>query len=392
MARRTHRAYWLIGGMLVVALALFIVLNVLILRRLRRGLGGDLSYAVAATQRIAKGDLSQAVHLRSGDNASLLHALHVMSEGLGRMVSEIRAGTAHIQSASEEVAAGTNNLSVRTESQASSLEETASSMEQLTSAVRQNTDGASNASTLAREANRIAGQGGAVVGAVVATMTEIQESSRKIGDIIGVIDSIAFQTNILALNAAVEAARAGEQGRGFAVVASEVRALAQRSASAAREIKALIGASVDKVESGTRQVEDAGKTMAEIVAAVEKVSAIIERISLASREQADGIEQVNRAVSQMENGVQQNAALVEQASAAADSMAGSARQLYQSVGAFKLDAASRSGTGMRPAVQQAPLPAPVRTPGAPRAASRAPAVLPKMGTSAPPERGDWKSF
>jgi methyl-accepting chemotaxis protein len=296
-----------------------------------------LSYAVLATQRIAHGDLSQRVELRPGDNSSLLHALQVMSEGLGRIVRDIRSGTEVIQGAAQEVAAGTNNLSTRTESQAASLEETASSMEQLTTAVRQNTEGAANASALAREADRIAEQGGAVVGAVVATMSGMKESSRRIGDIIGVIDSIAFQTNILALNAAVEAARAGEQGRGFAVVAAEVRALAQRSADAAREIKALIGASVEKVESGTRQVKDAGKTMAEIVAAVEKVDVIIEQISRASREQADGIEQVTRAVSQMDSGVQQNAALVEQTSAAAEAMADSARQLHQSVSVFQLD-------------------------------------------------------
>ncbi len=397
VVRRTQRAYWLIGGMLAVALALFVVLNVLILRRLRRGLGGDLSYAMAATERIARGDLSRAVQLKSGDNASLLHALHTMSESLAHIVRDIRGGAEHIQSAAEEVAAGTNNLSVRTESQASSLEETASSMEELTTAVRQNTEGAGKATMLAREANRIAGQGGAVVGAVVATMTDIQESSRKIGDIIGVIDSIAFQTNILALNAAVEAARAGEQGRGFAVVASEVRSLAQRSASAAREIKALISASMENVESGTRQVHDAGKTMTEIVAAVEKVSAIIEQISLASSEQADGIEQVNRAVSQMENGVQQNAALVEQASAAADSMAGSARQLFQSVSVFKLDTAPRNTPTRSPhdvpgtqpgaqAVRPALTPVPPLRPAPPARA--------KIGASAASQspQGGWKSF
>lgn len=338
VSRRIQRAYWLMGGMLALVLSLFMVLNVIILRRLRRGLGGDLSYAIAATQRIARGDLSQPVNLRDGDQGSLLYALHNMSEGLSRIVRDIRSGADHIQSAASEVAAGTSNLSARTESQASSLEETAASMEELTNAVRDNTDGADNAHTLAKEANLIAWRGGAVVGVVVDTMNEIQERSRKIVDIIGVIDSIAFQTNILALNAAVEAARAGEQGRGFAVVASEVRSLAQRSADAAREIKTLIGASVEKVEIGTSQVEAAGKTMEKIVAAVEKVTTIIEQISLASREQADGIAQVNRAVSQMDNGVQQNAALVEQASAAAESMRDSAQRLHQSVSLFKVDA------------------------------------------------------
>jgi methyl-accepting chemotaxis protein len=213
-------------------------------------------------------------------------------------------------------------------------------MEELTSAVRENTQSAGDASVLAKQANQVAARGGEVVSAVVDTMNEIRDSSKKIGDIIGVIDGIAFQTNILALNAAVEAARAGEQGRGFAVVAAEVRSLAQRSAAAAKEIKALIGDSVQKVETGTRQVQEAGKTMSEIVTAVEKVTANIDQISSASREQADGIEQVNRAISQMDQVVQQNAAVVEQAAAAAESVQANAQVLVQSVSVFKLNDAA----------------------------------------------------
>ena len=225
-------------------------------------------------------------------------------------------------------------------------------MEQLNSAVGQNTQSADNANAMAKQANQVAAQGGAVVGAVVTTMNEIQESSKKIGDIIGVIDGIAFQTNILALNAAVEAARAGEQGRGFAVVAAEVRSLAQRSADAAKEIKVLIGNSVQRVKTGTQQVENAGKTMNEIVAAVEKVTAIIDQISSASREQASGIGQVNQAIGQMDQVVQQNAAVVEQAAAAAESMQSSAQQLVESVSVFKLNSVAREPADSHKFAQQ----------------------------------------
>ena len=350
--RATRYAYWLTSAAMVVVLALFVMLNLTIQRRIRRGLGGDLSYAIAATREIARGDLSVDVQISGKDDSSLLHALQAMNTQLTGMVGDIRSGAESIRNAAEEVAAGNNNLSQRTEEQAATLQETAASMEALTATVRENTQSASNASALAREANTVAAQGGAVVGAVVVTMNEIQESSKKIGDIISVIDSIAFQTNILALNAAVEAARAGDQGRGFAVVASEVRALAQRSAQAAKEIKTLINLSVEKVAAGTRQVESAGNTMSGVVASVEKVALIVEEISSASREQASGIEQVNKAVSEMDQVVQQNAAVVEQAAAAAESMQESAQQLFQAVSVFKLGGIAGNADVARPAANR----------------------------------------
>ncbi len=339
IAHSTQRAYWITAGAVGAVLVLFLLLNVQILRRVRQGLGGDLSYAIASTQNIANGNLTAEVRIGAHDQSSLLYALKTMADNLARMVQDIRAGAESIRSAAEEVATGNGDLSHRTEEQAATLEETAANMESLTSTVRENTRSASEASTLAKEANQVALRGGEVVGAVVLSMNEIQASARQISDILGVIDSIAFQTNILALNAAVEAARAGEQGRGFAVVAAEVRALAQRSAVAAKEIKALIGNSVSRVETGTQQVEIAGTTMHEIVASVQKFTTYIDQIAAASREQADGIDQVNKAVTDMDHAVQQNAALVEQAAAAAESMQANAQMLYQAVSAFKLDGA-----------------------------------------------------
>src|SRR5471032_2919101 len=259
-----------------------------------------------------------------------------MSTNLVTIVGDVRQGTDNIATASCQIAAGNLDLSSRTEQQASSLEETASSMEALTSTVKQNADNARQANQLAASASDVAVRGGAVVSDVVRTMASIDESSKKIVDIIGVIDGIAFQTNILALNAAVEAARAGEQGRGFAVVASEVRNLAQRSAGAAKEIKQLIGDSVDRVAAGSRLVGQAGVTMEEVVVSVQRVAAIIDQISIASNEQRDGIEQISMAVSQMDGVTQQNAALVEQAAAAADSLQQQAAVLAESVSIFKL--------------------------------------------------------
>jgi methyl-accepting chemotaxis protein len=260
-----------------------------------------------------------------------------MRDRLARIVNEVRQGTDAIASTSAEIASGNLDLSSRTEQQASSLEETASSMEELTSTVKQNADNARQANVLAQTASNVAGQGGDVVAQVVQTMGSINDSSKKIVDIITVIDGIAFQTNILALNAAVEAARAGEQGRGFAVVAGEVRTLAQRSAAAAKEIKALIGDSVDKVEVGTRLVDQAGSTMHEVVDSIRRVTDIMAEISAASQEQTSGIEQINQAISQMDNVTQQNASLVEEAAAASEALQNQANKLAELVSVFRLD-------------------------------------------------------
>ena len=320
-------------------------------RGLLRQLGGEPGYAAAIVGSIAAGDLAVAIDTRPGDKSSLLFAMQGMRNSLVDIVSQVRTGTATINTASAEIAAGNVDLSARTESQAGSLEETASSMEELTGTVRQNADNARQANVLAMSASEVAVKGGAVVAQVVDTMASINESSKKIVDIIGVIDSIAFQTNILALNAAVEAARAGEQGRGFAVVASEVRNLAQRSAAAAQEIKTLIGSSVERVDMGARLVDQAGSTMQDIVTSVKRVTDIMAEIALASQEQTAGIESVNQAIGQMDEATQQNAALVEQAGAAAMSLGDEAAALSQVVSIFKLgDAepmASASGAALR---------------------------------------------
>lgn len=297
-----------------------------------------LNYAVEIAQTVALGDLRQTITVDSeNETGQLLIALKDMNDSLIKTVSQVRFGTDTIAAASKEIATGNMDLSSRTESQSSSLEETASAMEELTSTVQQNADNARQANQLVSRASDYATKGGDVVDQVVTTMGSIKESSRKIVDIIGVIDGIAFQTNILALNAAVEAARAGEQGRGFAVVASEVRSLAQRSASAAKEIKELIGDSVDKVEAGGRLVDEAGVTMGHIVTSVKQVADIMAEIAAASGEQSDGIAQVNQAVIQMDTTTQQNAALVEQAAAAAASLEEQAANLAETVGVFKLD-------------------------------------------------------
>ncbi len=301
-----------------------------------RQLGGEPEYASDVMRRMAEGDLSQVIKVAPGADKSLLAAVRGMSEGLAAIVSNVRSGTDSMSVASREIAVGNHDLSVRTEKQATSLEQTSGNMQSLTDAVRQSADAAAQANQLAGSAATVARKGGEVVSQVVSTMDEINASSKKIGDIIGTIDGIAFQTNILALNAAVEAARAGEQGRGFAVVAGEVRSLAQRSAEAAREIKALIGASVERVESGSRLVRNAGETMTEIVASVQRVSDIIGEITAASGEQSTGIGQVNQSVTQLDQMTQQNAALVEEAAAAASSLEQQAQALQQAVSTFKL--------------------------------------------------------
>src|SRR5450830_667365 len=304
---------------------------------LTRSITKPLDDAVQIAKRVAAGELSQRDAADGNDEISeLLNALKEMSDNLFNIVSEVRQGTDAIAIASSEISTGNADLSSRTETQAGALEETASSMEQITATVRHNADNARQANDLVTSASNFAVQGGGEVGKVVDTMNSIKESSRKIVDIISVIDGIAFQTNILALNAAVEAARAGEQGRGFAVVASEVRNLAQRSASAAKEIKILIGDSVEKVDSGSRLVDAAGKTMKEIVTSVKHVANIMSEITAAGQEQSTGIEEVNRAITQMDEMTQQNAALVEQAAAAAESMEEQAANLAHAVSAFKL--------------------------------------------------------
>ncbi|QYF94204.1 MCP four helix bundle domain-containing protein [Massilia sp. PAMC28688] len=322
---------------MLVALALAMVNTRAIVR--------PLDAAIASAARIARGDLSaDAGHDQADpgtETGRLLLALSNMRTSLHQIVSQVRVGTDAIATASGQIASGNMDLSSRTEMQAGSLEETASTMEELTATVRQNTENARQATQLAGSASTVATKGGAVVSQVVATMGAIDQASARIGDIIGVIESIAFQTNILALNAAVEAARAGEQGRGFAVVASEVRALAQRSNSAAREIKALVGASAEAVEQGSVLVRDAGATMDDIMASVQRVSAIMQEISVASAEQERGIEQVNQAIGEIDGITQQNAALVEQAAAAAGSMQDQAATLATVVSVFQLDAASR---------------------------------------------------
>jgi methyl-accepting chemotaxis protein len=302
-----------------------------------RSIGRGIDAAVAVAKTVAAGDLGTRIVVdRHDEIGTLLGALKEMNDNLVGIVGQVRNASESIATGSSEIANGNADLSQRTEEQAANLEETAASMEQLTATVKQNADTARRASELAEDASGVAAQGGEVVGRVVETMTGITESSRRIADIIGTIDGIAFQTNILALNAAVEAARAGEQGRGFAVVAGEVRTLAQRSATAAREIKALIGDSVSKVEDGTRLVGDAGRTMDDIVAQVKRVSTLINEISLASVEQTAGIGQVGDAVAQLDQVTQQNAALVEQSAAAAESLRLQAAGLARTVAAFKL--------------------------------------------------------
>jgi aerotaxis receptor len=297
-------------------------------------------------ERMSAGDLTGAIVAHGNDElARLVQSLRVLQTNVKLLVGQIKETTDVVNIGAAEIAAGNADLAVRTESQASALEETASSMEELTSAVKQNADNAREANRLVTSASDTATKGGQAVAQVVGTMASIQDSSRKIADIIGVIDSIAFQTNILALNAAVEAARAGEQGRGFAVVASEVRNLAQRSAGAAKEITSLIGDSVEKVEAGSKLVDDAGKTMNEIVTSVKQVAGYMNDITCASQEQSEGIEQVNQAIAQMDKATQQNSALVEQAAVAADDMQSHATKLAQLVNAFKLVASGKPAPG-----------------------------------------------
>ena len=374
-----------VAGLLAVFISAFFLL---------RAISNPLKQMLTQFDEIGRGDLSNQIKTTSTDEmGQLLNGLENMRQSLVQTVTVVRQGSASIALSSAEIATGNMDLSGRTEQQAASLEETASSMEELTSTVQQNADNARQGNVLAQTASEVARKGGQVVGDVVHTMSSIKESSKKIVDIIGVIDGIAFQTNILALNAAVEAARAGEQGRGFAVVASEVRNLAQRSASAAKEIKELISDSVDKVDIGTRLVDDAGKTMDEIVVSIRGVADIMAEITAASAEQSDGISQVNIAITKMDEATQQNAALVEQAAAAAGSMEEQANNLNAAVSIFKVDA-SDSGSlkgasklAARPAATKKSFPAKsnVKSLGSSR-------VSPSQKATAKPKEDEWEEF
>ena len=333
----------LVRNISIAVIAAGVLLAALIGFWLIRAITRPLAAAVKLARGVAAGDLTQRIDVNSTNEiGQLLQALKDMNESLVGVVGQVRSGVDTVAHASSQIAAGNLDLSSRTEEQASSLEETASSMEELTSTVRQNAENARQANQLVGSTADVAVKGGQVVGQVIDTMASIKESSRKIADIIGVIDGIAFQTNILALNAAVEAARAGEQGRGFAVVASEVRNLAQRSAGAAKEIKALIEDSVGKVDNGGKLVDEAGKTMDEIVSSVKRVTDIMSEIAAASQEQSAGIEQINQAITQMDDVTQQNAALVEEAAAAAESLQNQAGKLTEAVSVFKLEGAAYS--------------------------------------------------
>ena len=379
---------------------------------MQRKIVGDLVRAVNVTHEVASGNLAADVKTdRDDEVGDLMRALASMTQQLSTSLQTVLHSSASIQSASAEIATGNQDLSTRTEQTASNLQMAASSMEQLTGTVKQSADSARQANQLASSAAEVAARGGVVVSQVVSTMDEINSSSKKIADIIGVIDGIAFQTNILALNAAVEAARAGEQGRGFAVVASEVRSLAGRSAEAAREIKGLIGASVERVEAGSRLVADAGQTMSEIVGSVQRVSDIIGEITAASAEQSDGIGQVTTSVSQLDQMTQQNAALVEQSAAAAESLKDQANRLAQVVGAFRLpngrdNAASPSRSA---ATHKAAAPKPAAaspSAGKPKPSAKAVAVAPPVAiprpaaapspapsaASSPAHNDDWETF
>jgi methyl-accepting chemotaxis protein len=356
LAAKQASLFWVSWAFFAASALLLLALGAWARKAILAATGGEPAVAAAIAHGVAQGDLSIPIKVMPGDRSSVMAAMAQMRDSLADIVGRVRFNSQSIALASAEIAQGNNDLSSRTEQQASALEETAASMEELSSTVKQNADNAKQANQLALGASTIAIKGGTVVGQVVDTMKGINDSSKKIVDIISVIDSIAFQTNILALNAAVEAARAGEQGRGFAVVASEVRSLAQRSADAAKEIKSLITASVERVEQGTALVDQAGATMTEIVSSIKRVTDIMGEISAASTEQSAGVAQIGEAVSQMDQATQQNAALVEESAAAAESLKQQAQQLVQAVAVFRLNEGMQQHAavvGARPAAGSA---------------------------------------
>jgi len=385
--------YALVRNVSIAAIVFGVLLAGLIGYWLIRMISRSLNEALRLAESVAAGDLTQTIDVRSNDEIGrLLQALKNMNASLVTIVGQVRHGTETIAVASREIASANADLSSRTESQASSLEETASSMEELTSTVKQNAENARQANQLVVSTADVAAKGGAVVGQVVDTMASIKDSSRKISDIIGVIDGIAFQTNILALNAAVEAARAGEQGRGFAVVASEVRNLAQRSAGAAKEIKSLIEDSVGKVDAGGKLVDEAGKTMDEIVTSVKRVTDIMSEIAAASQEQSAGIEQVNQAVTQMDDATQQNAALVEEAAAAAESLQDQAGKLAEAVSVFKLESGAYSVRSELPVLKDVVAAKPAARKGGKPVAVPAAVARPKKLAVAGGSNDEWEEF
>ena len=410
VARSVDSTAYTIMLIICATLVLGGALGVAVIRSVQKQLGGDPVQATAIAKRIAEGNLRVDTQLEAVDQGSLMFHLWAMRSQLASIIQQVRQSAESVSTASQEISAGTNDLSARTEQQASALEQTSASMEELGTTSHQNTDSARTANQLAMNASSVAVQGGEVVAEVVQTMKGINESSAKIADIIGVIDGIAFQTNILALNAAVEAARAGEQGRGFAVVASEVRALAQRSAAAAKEIKTLISASSERVAHGSALVDKAGSTMADMVSAIRRVTDIVGEISAASGEQNAGIDQVRQAVTQMDTATQQNAALVEESAAAAESLKIQAVQLVQAVSVFSLDSAVAqpkapapashhfANTPIKPAAPPAraasrpAAPSAARKPVSAPVAAKAIVPAPAMASASQEAGSDWESF
>lgn len=396
-ARAVEQTFWLLSSLIALCAALSTVFGVWLVRTITRQLGGEPVYAAEIAQEVAKGNLGVKVNLRASDSTSVLANMEVMRAKLADLVRQVRHASESIATGSSQIASGNADLSQRTEEQASNLAQTAASMEEMSATLRQNQDAVQSAAQLTSSARATAAQGGSAMEQVVSTMNAINTSSRKVEDIVGVIDSIAFQTNILALNAAVEAARAGEQGRGFAVVASEVRALAQRSADAAKEIKQLISASVHEVGQGTQLVSEAGATMTSLVDQVRKAADLIGEIGTAAQEQVQGISQVSDAVNQLDQVTQQNAALVEESAAAANSLSTQAAKLVQLVSVFNLGdtfaapAQHTAPQALRPA--QAPRP-PAKVEARPVAppVKTLPAAKPAATQPRPAETDDWESF